>query len=137
MNEATMKVSLFAAAALLVAAPALAHPPPQGWVGALSKPSILCDTSAQVQSIVDAFSRGPDAGMARFIELFRLMNANHEPTCAIVTVSVAETGESQKLGHVKIGGGDFYGWILHVENRVGDGYYLYLESPAEALNNSI
>jgi hypothetical protein len=132
-----MKVPLAMAVSLLLAVSAEAQPPPQGWIGALSKPSILCDTSAQVQSIVEAFAHGTDAGAARFFEFFRLMNAKHEPTCAIVTVSVAETGESQTLGHLRIGGGDFYGWILHVENRVGDGYYLYLESPAEALKNSI
>ena len=132
-----MKVPVLAAAALLLAAPANAQPPRQGWVGALSEPSILCDTSAQVQSIVDAFEAGTDAGKARLVQLFKLMNSKHEPTCAVVAVKVAKAGGSKTLGHVKIAGTDFYGWIVHVENRVGEGYYLYLESPYEALKNTI
>ena len=89
-----MKVPVFAAAALLLAAPANAQPPPQGWVGALSEPSILCDTSAQVQSIVDAFEAGTNAGKARFVELFKQKNDRHEPACAVVAVQVAHTGAS-------------------------------------------
>lgn len=131
-----MKVTLLAAA-LLLAAPASAQPPPQGWVGALSEPSILCDTSAQVQSIVDAFQSGTDAGAARLLQFFQLMNAHHEPTCAIVAVQGAETGAADALGQVNIAGTDYFGWIVHVENRAGEGYYLYLESPYQALKNTI
>lgn len=132
-----MKVPALAAATLLLAASASAQPPPQGWVGALSKPSILCDTSAQVQSIVDAFEAGTDAGRARFAQLSGQMNSRQEPTCAVVAAQIAQTGEAKDLGHVKIAGTDLYGWIIHIENDVGEGYYLYLESPLEALKNTI
>jgi len=131
-----MKVPLIAAA-LLVSASANAQPPPQGWVGALAQPSILCDTSAQVRSIVDAFETGTDAGKDRLVQLFQQMNNRHEPTCAVVAIQLAMTAESTDLGRVKIAGNDLFGWIIHVKNQSGDGYYLYLESPTEALKNTI
>ena len=132
-----MKTPVLAAAIVFLTAPANAQPPPQGWIGALSQPSILCDTSAQVQSIVDAFGTGTDAGKARLVQLFKQMNSKHEPTCAVVAVQAAQTAETRALGRVRIAGADVYGWIIHVENRVGEGYYLYLESPLKALKNTI
>src|SRR5690348_9994261 len=123
-----MRVPLVAAAVLIMAGAASAQPPPQGWVGALATPSILCDTSAQVRSIVDAFGTGADAGKDRFAQLFKVMNTKHEPTCAVVSIQLAQTADSSSLGHVTINGSDLFAWIVHVKNQTGDGYYLYLES---------
>ena len=132
-----MRVSALAAAAMLTAVPAAAQPPPQGWVGELSKPSILCDTSAQVQSIVDAFEQDSGRGVERFAELFSTMNHRREPTCAVTVVPIAEAAESTDLGKLEIGGAELFGWIVHIRNEAGDGFYLYLETPAEALKNTI
>ena len=137
-----MKILTLATAALLLAAPLLAtpagaQPPAEGTVGPLTQPSILCDTSNQLQSIVDAFEKGADVGQARFVELFHTKNGKHEPTCAIVPVRLAIAVDSTPIGRIKISGQDVYGWIVHIKNDVGDGYYLYLESPMEALKNTI
>jgi hypothetical protein len=132
-----MKVVQLIAAAALFAAPANAQPPPQGWVGALAKPSILCDTSAQLQSIVDAFERSVEAGTARFAELFRIKNQRREPTCAVVASPIVMNVGSSELGRLSFAGAELYGWILHVKNDGGEGYYLYLETPGEALQDTI
>jgi hypothetical protein len=132
-----MKLPVLAAAAVLIGAPVVAQPPPSGWVGPLTQPSILCDTSEQLQSIVDAFEESAEAGKQRLVELFNLMNSRQEPTCAVVAIQMARTSGSTDLGRLSIAGADVYGWILHVENRVGEGYFLYLESPQDALRDTI
>lgn len=131
------KLALAAAAAAFFAAPANAQPPPVGWLGGFPNPSILCDTSAQVQSILTAFEEGVEAGQARFVELYERMNHLREPTCAITGVRMGLAIESQTVGWLEIGGKKFYGWIIHIENGGGNAYYLYLETPKEALKNSI
>ena len=94
-----MKTPVIAAAMAMTAAAANAQPPQEGWVGTVSQPSILCDTSAQVQSIVDAFELSPDRGSARFAELFATMNEHREPTCAVTIVPIAEaTAELLPIG---------------------------------------
>jgi hypothetical protein len=133
-----MKMLVFAAAAAaLIAVPAAAQPPPKGWVGPLSTPSILCDTRAQVESIVDAFEQGTEAGTARFAELFQTMNNRQEPTCAIAALRTVVAVDSTDLGQLSIAGAELFGWIVHIQNGAGEGFYLYLESPAEALKNTI
>jgi hypothetical protein len=132
-----MRAPLLAAAAALLALPASAQPPPAGSLTGFSRPSILCDTSEQLQSIVDAFGDGAEAGQDRFVELFRKRNDRREPTCAIVTMSAVMTEGSTRLGLLNFAGADVYGWIVHVVNGGGEGYYLYLESPQEALDGSI
>jgi hypothetical protein len=132
-----MLKSVLAAAAMLLAVPAFAQPPSTGSVSQFPTPSILCDTEEQVQSIVDAFEEGVEAGTERFGELFQQLNHLSEPTCAITPVRVGLAVESQNLGWVDIGGEEFYAWIVHIENGAGDAYYLYLETPEEALKNSV
>ena len=132
-----MKPQALAVALVVFAAPVNAQPPPEGSISQISQPSIVCDTSAQVKSIVDAFERGPDQGAARFGELFATMNEKREPTCAVTRVPAAMTAESIDLGKIEIAGDDVYGWIVHIHNNVGEGFYLYLESPMQALKNTI
>ena len=132
-----MKPHVLAVALTLCAAPAGAQPPPEGSISQISQPSILCDTSAQVQSIVDAFIRSPDQGAARFVQLFAMKNERQEPTCAVTVVPAALTAESIDLGKLDIDGQDVYGWIVHIRNDAGDGFYLHLESPRQALKNTI
>jgi hypothetical protein len=132
-----MKVSVLATAATLFAASAAAQPPQQGWVGELSQPSILCDTSDQVQSIVDAFAIGPERGRARFAALVATINDYNEPTCALTAVPLAESAGSIQLGIVRIGDVDLYGWIVHLRKGGAEGFYLHLETPAHALKGTI
>jgi hypothetical protein len=132
-----MKRSMLLVGAMLFAAPAVAQPPPLGWVGALSQPSILCDTSDQVQSIVDAFAIGPERGRARFAALVATINDKNEPTCALTAVPLAESAGSTQLGVVRIGDVDLYGWIVRVRNGGAEGFYLHLETPEHALKNTI
>lgn len=135
-----MKVQSIAAislAAAIFSGPADAQPPQQGWVGALPTPSILCDTSEQVQSILAAFGEGVEAGSARFAELYTQQNHLHEPTCAIAAIRVAIAVDSEDLGRVEIGGQEFYGWIVHIENAAGHAYYLHLETPAQVVHSMI
>lgn len=132
-----MKATALAAAAVLAAMPAAAQPPPVGWIGPLSHPSIVCDTSAQVESIVAAFGVSPGRGIEKYSEFFALKNSRREPTCAVTAVPVALAAEYTDLGVVTIGGQDLFGWILHIRNQVGEGFYLYLETRSEALKNTI
>ena len=132
-----MKPQALAVVAVLFAAPASGQPPADGSVSRISRPSILCDTSAQVESIVEAFERSPDQGAAKFSELFTTLNDRREPTCAVTVVPAAFTAESIDLGKLKIGGEDVYGWIVHIRNNAGEGFYLHLESPGQALKNTI
>lgn len=132
-----MKIPVIAAALALTPAGASAQPPQEGWVGAVSQPSILCDTSAQIQSIVDAFKLSPDQGKARYAELFATLNNYNEPTCAVTIVPIAEATGSIDLGKLQIDGTDVYGWIVHIRNSGGDGFYLHLETPAQVLANTI
>jgi hypothetical protein len=129
--------SVVAAAAMFIAAPALAQPPSTGTVGQFPEPSILCDTSDQVQSILDAFEQSVEAGTERFAQLFEQLNHLREPTCAITPVRVGLTVSTDTLGLVDIGGATFYAWIVHIENGAGEAAYLYLETPQEALKNSV
>jgi len=132
-----MKPQAFAVAVALFAAPASAQPPPEGSISPISQPSILCDTSAQVQSIVDAFELSPHQGAARFVQLFYTINERGEPTCAVTQVPAAVTAESIDLGKLDVGGYDVYGWIVRIRNEAGEGFYLYLESPMQALKGTI
>ena len=132
-----MKALTFALAATAFAGSAFAQPPQIGSVSAFPTPSILCDTSEQIQSILTAFEGGVEAGTERFAELYTLQNHLREPTCAIAAIRVGLAVGSENLGRVEIGGAEFYGWIVHIENAAGAAYYLYLESPAEALRNTI
>jgi hypothetical protein len=129
--------ALLAAAIIATASPASAQPPAAGWIGPLQQPSILCDTPAQLRAIVAAFVENQDAGLAKFTELYRTINERSEPACAITMVQAAETGDAIDLGQVEIGGTLVLAWILPVSNEVGNGVYLYLESQAERLSNSI
>ena len=133
----SIRIPALATAILLLAAPANAQPPPWGWVGAFPRPSILCDTSEEVQSILTAFETGVGAGAARFAELYRKINTRREPTCAVTSIRTATAVGSTTLGRVSIAGNEGYGWIVHIKNGASDGYYLYLESRAEALKNTI
>ena len=74
---------------------------------------------------------------AKFGELFATMNERREPTCAVTVVPAAVTAESIDLGKLNIAGDDVYGWIVHIHNNVGEAFYLYLESPMQALKNTI
>jgi hypothetical protein len=125
-----------AAAISLLAAPANAQPPPVGSVGAFPT-SIVCDTREEVHSILNAFEKGVGAGTTRFAELYRKVNTRREPTCAVTSVRSAAAAGSETLGPVNIAGDEVYGWIVHIESGSGDAYYLYLESRAEALKNTI
>ena len=78
-----------------------------------------------------------EAGAARFAELQGIINSRHEPTCAITTVRIGIAASSEPLGQVSIAGSKLYGWIIHIKNSVGDGYYLHLEPRAVALKNTI
>ncbi len=131
-----MKVAQLFAAIALLASPVSAQPPPAGSIGAFVAPSILCDTRAQLRSIVEAFEENAEAGAARFVELFTQLNHRREPSCAVTAV-VATTLESSQLGILSLGGAELYGWIIHVQNGAGSGFFLYLEEPAEALKNTI
>ena len=126
-----------AATILLLAAPASAQPPPPGWIGAFPRPSILCDTSDQVHSILNAFEQDLETGAAKFTELYRTINSRREPTCAVTAVRIGIVAASEAVGPVSIAGNKFYGWIVHIGNGVGDGYYLHLEPRAVALKNWI
>ena len=132
-----MRILQLAVVAAFFAVPAAAQPPQQGAAAAFHAPSILCDTSEQLQSILAAFGDGVDSGTARFAELYRTPNDRNEPTCAITGVRTALTTGATALGLVDLAGAEFYGWIVRIENPAGEGYFLYLESPAEALKNSI
>jgi hypothetical protein len=132
-----MKPQMFAVALAFFAASAGAQPPPEGSLSQISQPSIVCDTSEQVKSIVDAFQQDPDLGAAKFAEFFQTLNDRHEPTCAVTVVPAAMTAESIDLGKLDIDGEDVYGWIVHIRNDAGEGFYLHLESPIEALRNTI
>ena len=49
---------ILAASAVLLASTADAGPPVRGYQGGLHRPSILCDTQEQLQSIIQAFDQG-------------------------------------------------------------------------------
>jgi hypothetical protein len=132
-----MRPHVLAVALALFAAPAGAQPPSEGSISQIAQPSILCDTSAQVQSIVNAFVRSPEQGAARFVQLFGTMNERQEPTCAVTVVAAALTAESIDLGKLDIDGEGVYVWIVHIRNDAGEGFYLHLESPRQALKNTI
>jgi hypothetical protein len=132
-----MRRLIFAAVAAGCAVAAQAQPPPRGSVAGFAQPSILCDTQEQLQSIVNALGESLEAGQARYLDFFKMMNAQHEPTCAIVPVRMAVTGETTDLGMLSIDGTDYRGWSVHVGNRAGYGYYLYLETKAETLRDYI
>jgi hypothetical protein len=131
-----MRIAKFLAVAALVAAPAYAQPPAAGLIGFFLTPSILCDTSAQLRSIVTAFEHDAEVGRARFVQLFQQLNDKREPTCAVTAVQGVAL-DSTELGRVNFGENELYGWMIHVENDAGAGYFLYLETPAEALKNTI
>jgi hypothetical protein len=132
-----MRTVALGAALSLLALPAAAQPPPIGSVASIAAPSIVCDTSAQLQSIVEAFEQSLKAGEAKYLALFGQKNARSEPTCAIVPINIALTVESKSLGRLALADGDVYAWIVHIANDAGEAYYLYLEPPAKALRNTI
>lgn len=133
-----MKIAAFvAASALLFATPAVAEPPISGSVEMFATPSILCDTKSELESIVDSFETSVAAGKSRFAELFNTKNARDEPACALVSLRLAMTIETTDLGRLNLAGKDVYGWVIHIANEAGEGYYLYLESFTDAIRNTI
>ena len=132
-----MRTLALTTALLAFSSPASAGPPPEGWQGALARASILCDTAEQLDSIFAAFEESPDQAKTSYVELFTLRNHRNEPTCAVTAIRHMTAGESSELGTVDIEGSKFRGWAVHVRNRSGDGYYLYLESERHYIDKMI
>jgi hypothetical protein len=136
-REAIMNRIILAASAVLLASTAHAGPPVQGYQGGFHRPSILCDTQEQLQSIIQAFEQGLGAAQARYSELFATMNDKREPTCAVAVVRVATTGDSIDLGTFSVHGSEFRAWSVHIHNTAGEGYYLHIERTKDLLMKTI
>ena len=136
-REVIMNRIILAASAVLLATAAHAGPPVRGYQGGLHRPSILCDTQEQLQSIIQAFDQGLGAAQARYGELFATMNDKSEPTCAVAAVRVATTGESIDLGTFIVDGSEFRAWSVHIRNTAGEGYYLHIERTKDLLMKTI
>jgi hypothetical protein len=136
-REVIMNRIILAASAVLLASTVHAGPPVRGYQGGLHRPSILCDTQEQLQSIIEAFGEGLGAAQARYGELFATMNDKSEPTCAVAAVRVAKTGESIDLGTFMVDGSEFRAWGVHISNTAGEGYYLHIERTKDLLMKTI
>ncbi len=134
-----MKTTLaLAALAAIIVSPVLAETPPpeKGWYGTFSNAMIVCDTQAQIVSIVDAAKAKPNGGaQAKYDELKIIKDAKGEPACAIGRLGPVAVGESVDLGKVEFIAGKWaHGWAVHIGTAQGEWWILYLDPTTAPIN---
>jgi hypothetical protein len=117
------------AGGLFNAAPATAAPP-STWYNSAPDTVIVCDSEAQIRSIVEAGRRDNDGGaFNQFSAYTKQMNAAREPACTIINVNVA-VAESVELGTFHIFADIARrGWAVHIKRGPAEGWMLYTEAP--------
>jgi hypothetical protein len=121
-----------AALAASIALPCFADetgPPAPGSTAMLPNPVLVCDTQAQIASVVDAAKAQPDGGAkAKYDEFKSTMDAKGEPTCIIEHVIGAPVSESTDMGTFQFMPDHwFHGWAVHIGDESANGWMLYLE----------
>ena len=116
---------LFALALLLAGYPALANPPPPGWLGSFPYATIICDKPDQIVAIFDAHAADPEHGiMAKLAELRAAYPDLKQPPCGSSMVTNVAVGESIDLGDWASGGP--HAWAVHFSTSSGTWWMLYL-----------
>ncbi len=130
----TLTAALFAAFAL-VNGIAVASPP-TGY-GQLGIPVLMCDTSVQLKSLIDARAKGAAEGVRAFQELHNLRNNRfQEPSCMfsmtgpvaigdqpgdVIDVGIQKPDDVDQAVHI---------WMLHVGNSQTDFWVMWSEAAA-------
>lgn len=94
--------------------------------------AILCDTKAQIRSIVKAAQDNP--GGTGMVEAYKALKALKddagEPTCTIMPVQGVEVTSVDDVGvFTNPDGGKYHGWLVGITGRAGQtGAFLHAES---------
>lgn len=92
---------------------------------------LLCNTMAQLQSIVDASKTNPEAANVIYRELVATPDEKGEPTCAFVDLDGVSATDAKTLGVLKTEDGEFDAVGLHVKGKNNSEGWLMVVKPAE------
>jgi hypothetical protein len=89
---------------------------------------ILCDTEAQVRTIVSANQQSTDAMRAAFQKLNAQLNPHNEPTCSVEQIphTLLSVPKSIDVGPWPENGQVLEAFILHIQVDTIDAWFMYL-----------
>lgn len=124
-------LALFIAAVVgaTIAPYAYADPPPQGWTGTLSVPSIVCNTRDQIVAISKAGeSGGHIAVLAALQEFSKVIDTKGEPSCTVMPIPTVTFGASEDIGFsINAAEKRVKAWASPIGNAQGNWWVLFAE----------
>jgi hypothetical protein len=111
--------------------------PTQAQVAPATISGILCDTQAQVRTIVSANQQSGDAMRAAFQQLNMQLNSANMPACSIQQVphTMVSVPQSIDIGPWPENGQLLEAFVLHIQQNGFDGWFMYL-APQGFLNGT-
>jgi hypothetical protein len=125
------------AAALVVFAIGGVAPPAAAQVAPPSIAGILCETQAEVRTIVAANQQSGDAMRSAFQQLSGQLNAQNKPACSIQQVphNLVSVPQSIDIGPWPENGQSMEAFALHIQQNGVDAWFMYL-APQGFLNGT-
>ena len=132
-------VELYASAALLIAGVCGFTQATRAQDFPLTIGGILCDTEAQVRTIVSANRQSGDAMRAAFQQLNTQLNSQQKPACSLQQVphTMLSVPNSIDIGPWPEGGQVMEAFTLHIQVDNIDAWFMYLAPRAVVPNNGI
>ena len=92
---------------------------------------ILCDTQAELRTIVSANQQGSDAMRSALQQLNTQLNANNQPACSVQQVphTMVSVPQSIDIGQWPENGQTMEAFALHLQQDGFDGWFMYLAPP--------
>lgn len=123
------KLMITVLASALLASYAKADPPPQGWTGSLSVPSIVCNTKEQITAIAKAGENGGHSAVLAALEEFsKVIDTKGEPSCTVMPIPTVTFGASEEIGYsTNAVGKRVKAWASPIGNVRGNWWVLFAE----------
>lgn len=125
------------AAALMAAGMSGVSAPVRAQVAPPSIAGILCDTQAEVRTIVSANQQSGDAMRSAFQQLNNRLNSQNQPACSIQQVphNLVSVPQSIDIGPWPENGQSMEAFALHIQQNGVDAWFMYL-APQGFLNGT-
>ena len=133
-----MKLTIrLTAAALMAAGMCGVTAPVRAQVAPPSIAGILCDTQAEVRTIVSANQQSGDAMRSAFQQLSTQLNAQNKPACSLQQVphNLVSVPQSIDIGPWPENGQSMEAFALHIQQSGVDAWFMYL-APQGFLNGT-
>ena len=117
-----------ASAALLVAAACAFTQPASAQDFPLTIGGILCDTEAQVRTLVSANQQSGDDMLAAFRRLNTQLNSENRPACSLQQIPhmLLSVPDSVDIGPWPLAGQSLEAFTLHIQGDSIDAWFMYL-----------